>query len=162
MSRTARFVWVLAAATALCFVALTALSDGLKVQVASQSVAIFDARFFGYGPAQARAYLAGSSPEQAASYLGVFRQLDTLFPVLLCLALLGAMGLNRAGTSRGGLWVGCACAVLYLLSDLSENAHVAGLIRAGASVTDAAVAQASLRTLVKWGALALSFCVVRV
>lgn len=112
----------------------------------------FDGRIGGYGLAQAQAYLAWLQDNALTeTYLGTFRRIDSLFP----LAMFGL-----AASAIWGLWarparmvalLGLALCGVDLAADYTENALVAGLLRAGPeAVTAEAVARASLATQVKW------------
>lgn len=112
----------------------------------------FDGRIGGYGLREAETYLRWlAENDLTATYLGVFRQIDSVFP-------LAVFGLLASGV--WGLWarparmvalMGCGLAGVYLGADLVENARVAGLLRAGPdAVTAEAVARAALATQVKW------------
>lgn len=149
MSRSARFFWVCAVTAVLCFVALAVIS---KTTLEPEGMLIFDSRFTGYQAGPARDYLAWivQSPDALATYLGTFRQLDTVFPVLLTAALCGAVWLNTAGANpiRRVLLMGAPGA--YLMMDLMENAKVAEMLRSGVEASDLLIRQASTFTVMKW------------
>ena len=157
MSRAARVLWVGAVTAGLLFVALSVIAEGLKVDVDGRILAVFDAQLFGYPPQEGRMYLGALSDAQRQTYLGIFRQLDTVFPVLLCLVLLGAIWLNRGDKGRLARGIALGLPLLYLAFDLWENAGVARVLLAGAEATDAALSQVRLRTVGKWATLMLSF-----
>lgn len=139
------------AGAALLFAALAVLSN-LWLEPPGQLV--FDSRVAGYSLAEAKAYLSVLSADQVTLYLGVFRWIDTVFPVLLCVTLV-ALTVNRKGRDllRGVAVLG---ALLYLFFDLRENALVARILRAGEGLSEELVASASTATMMKWGALAVS------
>lgn len=159
MSRAARFFWVCAVCAALCFVALAVIS---KTTLEPVDMVIFDSRILGYSSAAARAYLdwIAQTPEALASYLGIFRQLDTAFPLLLSLALGGGIWLNAAGAHPARRVIMLGAPAAYLMMDLMENARVAEMLRSGVAVEDQAIAQASSFTTMKWALLAVSLLVL--
>ncbi len=106
----------------------------------------FDLRFSGYGPDEARAFLAALSAEGRAVYLGPQRLLDALYPALLAVVLAG--GVAALVRSR---WLRVVLLVAVLggmAADYLENARVAALLTADA-VTDEAIAAASRATVAK-------------
>ena len=123
---------------------------------------IFDSRFTGYEAGPAREYLTwiAQSPDALAAYLGPFRQLDTLFPILLTVALCGALWLHTDGSHpvRRLLLIGAPGA--YLLMDMMENARVAEMLQTGVEVADQVIGQASTFTVMKWTLLIVSLLVV--
>lgn len=157
MSRAARLLWVCAVTALLCFVGLAVLST---TALQPEGMAIFDSRLGGYTPSDARAYLAAVTPAQVAAYLGPFRQLDTVFPVLLTISLMGSIWLNSGGEARFRRITFLLGPAVYLALDLTENASVAQMLRDGVGVLDAQVQQASIYTRAKWMCLALSLLVV--
>lgn len=108
----------------------------------------FDLRLMGYSLGEARAYLAALSPEGAGLYLGPFRLLDTLVPMLVTATL--CLPLQR----RGQFWF--LPALAYGLFDLAENVAVARLLHTGPEVEAQAVALASGFTQAKFVALAVA------
>ncbi|MBF9043509.1 hypothetical protein HKCCE4037_09230 [Rhodobacterales bacterium HKCCE4037] len=113
----------------------------------------FDGRILGYSFAEAEAFLAALSADARVLYLTRIRHLDTIFPI--CLALLLAAPLWRLPT--GWMRALAVIPILYLVSDLAENAAVAGLLRVDpAALTPDLVTWASTLTQVKYAALGLS------
>ena len=152
MSRAARFFWVSAVTAVLCFVALAILSKG---SLEPDGMVIFDSRLGGYDLVAAQTYLGALNSEQIALYLGTFRQLDTVFPLLLALALGGGLWLNTSSWGKGARLGMMALPLGYLALDLLENAAVARLLRAGSEVKETSVAMASGLTQSKWVVLAV-------
>tara|TARA_R110002049_G_scaffold140930_6_gene302344 strand:+ start:1452 stop:1967 length:516 start_codon:yes stop_codon:yes gene_type:complete len=146
-----RLLWAGGLAALLCFVALAVMS---KFWLEPDGLIVFDSRLRGYDPAAARAYLAALSADQRALYLGAFRVLDTVFPIVL------------AGTLAGVIWRGAGVRLamvrvlallmpgVYLMLDLTENALVAVILRGQA--TDATIVLASALTQGKWLVLAVA------
>ena len=159
MSRAARFFWICALTAVLFFVALAAIS---KTALEAEGMLIFDSRVLGYEHAAAREYLTwiAQTPDGVSTYLGTFRQLDTVFPMLLAIALSGGIWLNTFGSNplRRGLLLGAPSA--YLLLDLMENARVAEMLRTGVTVADQVIQQASAFTVMKWALLVVSLLVL--
>lgn len=150
-----RLARITGAIAALLFAALAVLSN-LWLQPAGQLV--FDSRVAGYSLAEARAFLEVLNADQVALYLGLFRWIDTVFPVLLAVTLVALIA-NRKGRDllRG---VAAIAAFLYLFFDLRENALVARMLKTSENLSEELVASASMATMVKWGALAVSFGVL--
>jgi hypothetical protein len=139
----------------LCFVALVVLSKG---GLEPDGLKNFDSRFFGYSPQEARTYLAALElvPQARDTYLGMFRWLDTVFPVLLTISLAGAVWLNTSQMSALRRMLILCAPGGYLLMDLLENAEVARMVQAGSSVADDVVMRASGFTTAKWVLLMVS------
>lgn len=158
MSPTAHFIRVCAIAAAACFVALAVTS---KLWIEPDGMVVFDSRLTGYSDADARLFLETITQAQTQTYLGLFRWLDTVFPILLTISLIGTIWLNTAGerpVMRGLALLGPAA---YLAMDLSENALVARvLLQRWDPVSDAMILRASTYTQAKWMCLALSVLVV--
>ncbi|MFC6583343.1 hypothetical protein [Sulfitobacter aestuariivivens] len=93
MSRAARLLWGCAGLAALVFLALFGVSKGM---LEPAGMVIFDSRVWGYEPDEARRYLDGLDNMLLgrSTYLGIFRALDTVFPLLLTICLSGAIWLN--------------------------------------------------------------------
>lgn len=107
----------------------------------------FDLRPAGYSLAEARAYLAGLSPEARAFYLGPQHWLDTIYPGLLMLTL--GTAFHRL-FSRRMAWVATAVAVAAAGFDWLENAAVGAMLsRDPAAVMDAMIQVANLWTVLK-------------
>lgn len=156
-----RLVILLATLSVALFAVLAILSKGW---LEPDGVLIFDSRVMGYDLAAAEAYLSALSPDARALYLGPFRQLDTVFPIVLGLTLVGALWLSSMDLSLLARIAILAVPVLYVWADLQENARVAGILSGGGG--DAAlVAAASRLTQLKWltlgfGMLLLAGCAI--
>ena len=153
MSKAARFIRLCAIGATLCFAALAVLS---KVWIEPAGLAIFDSRFGGYSPSDVQEFLAAVTPAQIHNYLGPFRWLDTVFPLLLTVTLMGVIWLN----ARNVHVILRAFAVLgplaYLNMDLSENTLVAQMLQNAPQVSDSMALRASGYTQAKWICLAVS------
>lgn len=124
------------------FVELVPGADGLTP---------FDARFFGYTPAEGAAYLRALTGDARAVYLSDVRLLDTIFPIAL--AALLAWPLLRLPT---GAWRVFAILPLgYLSADLIENARIAKVLLADVAAPELFIA-ASQATIAKYGFLIIS------
>lgn len=121
---------------------------------------IFDSRLAGYTLQDAQVFIAALSEAQLAVYLGLFRWLDTLFPVLLAVSLIGAIWLNTHAEPRRMRTAALLGPLLYLVFDLLENAQVAQVLRAGSDLAAPLVDTAATYTQAKWMCLALSLLVV--
>ena len=159
MSRAARVFWVCALTAGLCFVALLVVS---KTTLETGGMFVFDNRVWGYDGTSAREYLMwiAGMPDAQATYLGMFHQLDTVFSVLLTVAMCGGIWLNTRGANivRRVLMLGAPGA--YLLIGLMENARVAEMLQTGVSVADQVIRQASSFTMMKWTLLVVSLLVM--
>lgn len=144
---------MMALASAVMFGALAVLS---KFWLEPAGQVIFDSRVQGYDLAEAQAYLAAIDEGQRALYLGLFRTLDTAFPVLLALTLVVGVVIRAPGALGLLRMIALAATVAYLALDLSENAVVAQILRSGETVTEALVARASGLTMGKWIALSVA------
>ena len=149
-----RLFW-LSLATALAFAALAGFAE---TQLRVDGMGVFDARLLGYTLAEARAYLAALTPDQAALYGGQFRLADTAFPALLALALLLCVRRHAKGGFRLALTMAVA---LYLAADYTENMLIGRLLKLGPEgITEQTVATASLFTQAKWAILALNLAAI--
>ncbi|MEW9919586.1 hypothetical protein AB2B41_08230 [Marimonas sp. MJW-29] len=158
MTATGKATTAAALGAAVLFVALGILTDR---HLQPDGMDPFDSRLTGYTGDEARLYLAAlAEAGSIETYLGLFRQLDTIFPVLLALTFLGAIWLGTRGLPLPLRLVLGLAPVAYLWADLGENARVAMMLRAGPAVDDATVAAASFFTRVKWSCLALSAMVI--
>ncbi len=153
MSRAARILWVSAVSAALCLVALAVLT---RLSLEPDGLPIFDSRLMGYSAPEARGFLSALNADQVAQYLGIFRQLDTVFPLLLAFSLGGTLWLNTVWVAWPLRAVLLVLPVIYLICDLSENAKVAVMLRSGVDVSDQIIAQASRLTQIKWVVLGVS------
>lgn len=124
-------------------------------------LAPFDSRFTGYSAEEARKYMAALARVQGTeTYLGVFRALDTVFPVLLALTFLGAIWVNTGALGLPWRVLLVAAPALYLYTDLFENARVAQMLVAGPDVASGLVRKASTLTQVKWICVAASLATI--
>lgn len=123
---------------------LSAEADGLRM---------LDMRPLGYSFEEARAYLNALSDEGRVFYLNVQHRLDLVYPAVLALSFIAAFFWAMRGPLRWGL---SAVAVLGAGADYLENMRVAGLLRVP-EPTVQMVADASLATVVKSGAVTLCF-----
>ncbi|MDF3415740.1 hypothetical protein HKX54_14800 [Sulfitobacter sp. M57] len=118
---------------------------------------IFDAHFGGYSVDAARLYLAAlKQAGRTELYLGVFRVLDTVLPILLSFTLAGVIWTQARGMPKVVRGVVALTPCVYLWLDLSENAAVAHLLRFGPQVSAGAILQASAYTVAKWICLTLA------
>lgn len=147
MSGPARIVRGAAVLALLFLLALLVLSKGW---LEPADLLIFDSRFGGYSLTEAQRYLEALGAEGRLLYLGIYRWLDTLFPVLTTLALGGVIWLNTAlFNSAIRLLLLCA-PIAYVMLDLGENALVAELLRADFISNQSVVDRASQLTQAKW------------
>ncbi|MBB5516720.1 hypothetical protein FHS89_002760 [Rubricella aquisinus] len=149
MSARRASLWVLGALI-LVMIAIMKLVTGPILLEAAEGQRIFDARF-GYSYEEARAYLKALDPHGLRVYLGPQRQIDTIFPVLMALFVIGLTlrSINIASWgSRGAFILG---AVAMAGFDLLENARVADMLVSGAMIiTPEQVAAASTVTIFKF------------
>ena len=139
--------WALPIAAALSYAVLVGWY-GRQVQAAAGGLMPFDLRWSGYGPAEAREFLAALTPEGRGTYLGPVRITDTLFPILFTLTLCLPL--------RGWSAPWFLPALAYGLLDLAENMAVARLLHAGPEVAAGPVAFASALTMAKFAALVVA------
>lgn len=157
MSHPAQFIRVCAVAAVLCLVALVIIS---KLWIAPAGMVIFDSRLAGYAPADARVFLDTITPAQTQTYLGLFRRLDTAFPILLTVSFLGTIWLNTGAEKPRMRVMALLGPVAYLALNLSENALVAQILSTGSIVGEETILRASTYTQAKWMCFALSVLVV--
>ena len=139
--------WLLPLAAAASYLALIlVLSPLLSAETAG--MVPFDLRLLGYSAEEAHAYLSVMTPAGQALYLGPIRLNDTIFPVLLMLAL--CLPLRRWH------WAFSLPALAYGVLDLAENWAIARLIRTGAQVDADSVALASALTMAKFAAVTVA------
>lgn len=153
MTRAGRILRTLAAAAAGMFAVLAAMSVGW---LSPEGLSNFDARVLGYDADDARTYLAVLPDSSRALYLGWFRLLDTVFPVLAALAIGGILWLNTADWHILRRVVSLGMVLAYLLMDLAENSVVGRILETGDLVDSTLVGRASDLTQLKWLFLALS------
>lgn len=156
MSGAAAF-WLLAAVTAALYLAMI-FGTLKRIREDADGIAPFDLRRTGYGPEEARAFLAALSEHGRALYLGPQRLLDGVFLVLFTATLVAAI--NWAWERPWSL-VFSAVAVAAGILDAVENVLVARMLRAGAGgVTDAEVRRASRTTVAKFALVGVSFAAI--
>ncbi len=153
MSRAGHILGLIAVVAAILFAVLAVISLGW---LSPQGQSNFDARFLGYDVADAQAYLSVLPKEDKVLYLGLFRWIDTVFPLLAAVAIGGATWLNSS--SRTMLWRMASLGIVaaYLILDLAENAFVAQMLRSDVPVTAGLVEKTSVITQLKWVFLAVS------
>ena len=151
MTPLGRATLIAAVPAAILFATLLVLTE---LYLSPEGLAPFDARLFGYSSDEADAYLAAlAASGGTALYLGLFRALDTVFPLLLTLAFLGALWVNTHGFWRGVRLVFVICPLVYLTADLWENARVAQILTVGLPTSPEYVALTSMVTRAKWAAV---------
>lgn len=123
-------------------------------------VGAFDSSFGGYSLAQAQGFTAALSDDALKQYLGTFRVLDTLFPVLFAVTMLGVIWLCTQHRSWGLRVFLLLHVPIYLYCDLSENAQVAEILNAGPELAEEMIARASTYTRVKWIMVLLSLAIL--
>ncbi len=148
-----RILRITGALSAALFLVLLILAKGW---LGAGGFSIFDDHFAGYSVASARDYLSALSAEQTALYLGLFRWIDTVFPIMLTFTLAGVIWTQARGMSRLVRGFVALTPCVYLMLDLSENAAVAHLLNIGPQVSAGAILQASAYTIAKWISLTLA------
>ncbi|WP_323779777.1 hypothetical protein [Thalassovita sp.] len=125
---------------------LAALTDGQM---------ILDMRPTGYSHAEVVDYLVALGDDGRVFYLTVQHRLDLAYPALLA----ASFGIGFAILYRGWLrWGLIGAAVLGMVADYTENAHVAAILHAGAGAVSVEMVQsASFWTLVKSAADSLCY-----
>jgi hypothetical protein len=96
----------------------------------------FDLRPFGVTQSVAQEYLSGLGMAGRAIYARIVMPVDTIFPVLMTLALVLT---TRRIVGRFG-WA-ILPAILYLLAELAENQIIFGLMSAGPDAATASLVQ---------------------
>ncbi|MGC1503073.1 MAG: hypothetical protein WA782_02930 [Sulfitobacter sp.] len=149
-----RILKITGAVSAVLFVFLAILG---KVWLQPQGFAVFDAHFGGYSVEAAREYLAAlEEAGRTGLYLGLFRGVDTVFPLLLTFTLAGVIWTQARGMPGVVRGVIALTPCVYFGLDLAENAAVAHLLHFGPQVSAGAILQASAYTLAKWICLTLA------
>ncbi|KIN61893.1 hypothetical protein Z946_749 [Sulfitobacter noctilucicola] len=141
------------AVSALLFAVLALMS---LAWLQADGMGVFDARFGGYGVDESRSYIAALSDDQTALYQGAFRQIDTVFPILLAITLIGVIWQHARNVNAVVRGVIALSPCVYLALDLAENAAVAHMLTTGPQVSAGAILQASAYTVAKWISLALA------
>lgn len=117
----------------------------------------FDLRPTGYGFADAQAFLTALSPEGRALYAGAQAMLDAVYPPLLFASLGIALWYLSADLRQITRYMLVAVAAIGMAADGFENVAVRDMLIAGAEgITPAMVANASLLTVAKSAANAVS------
>jgi hypothetical protein len=147
-----RLVKLSCAISLVLFLVLAALSKGW---LEPDGALIFDSRLGGYTLAEAQAYLGMLDAGQKQLYLGWFRWLDTVFPVLLTFFLSGVLWGQAPGVHPAMRLSLLIIPAAYLVMDLVENALVADMLRSAALDAET-VTLASGFTMAKWSFLALA------
>jgi len=142
---TGSLIRVLVVVTALWYLAM--IAAGVIWLRPEGGFPPLDARLIGYRPDAVEGWLAGLTDRGRVLLLGPFRWADTIFPLLLGATLaLAAFMLDRR-------WL-AALALIYIALDLSENAAIAAVLRAGPDGLDPAmVGRASGLTVSKWAVI---------
>ncbi|MCX7558967.1 hypothetical protein OS190_05255 [Sulfitobacter sp. F26204] len=153
-----RLLWCLAATSLVVFAVLAYLS---VFRLVAEGQMIFDSRMAGYSVEAGRMYLQALTSEQTVLYLGPFRVLDTVLPILLALTMALFTWHHAAGVSVPLRLMAALSPCVYLLLDLRENVFVALLLETGPQVSAGAILQASAYTVGKFISLmlALLLCV---
>lgn len=154
MSLPGKATALVAGLAAACFAALGVLT---KRHLSPDGLDPFDAHLTGYTHGEARGYIAALAETGGTEvYLGLYRQLDTAFPVLLTLTFLGAIWIASRALPMLVRLAFALAPVGYLWADLTENARVADMLRAGDAVDPSMVGSASTFTQIKWSFVGLS------
>ncbi len=148
-----RILKIMGLQSAALFIALVVLA---KFMIEPEGFTIFDSHFGGYSVAEARDFLTALSEKQTQTYLGLFRTLDTVFPVLLALTLAGVIWTQARAMHVAVRAVIALSPCVYLGLDLAENASIALLLVTGPQVSAGAILQASAYTVAKWISLTLA------
>jgi hypothetical protein len=147
-------ILLVAAAVAMVAVSATMLGWSVPHIAALGGGQPFDVRFFGYGHAEAVAFLKALGPEGASFYANVQLRLDTAFPILYFVALswLLASIFGWAGFAGvGRVVVACIVVAVPTLLDFAENAAIREMLRLGPdAVTPELVSWASACSTTKW------------
>ncbi|WP_390915234.1 hypothetical protein [Pseudosulfitobacter sp. SM2401] len=133
----------------LGFIVLIVLSE----QRLGVGEGLLDGRIGGYTVQDVYLYLQQISPQDRAFYLGPFRTLDTVVPLVMALGLAGMIWLHSAPILR----VAALLPLFYLGFDWYENALVAQILTDGLKGLDMhLVTKASQMTVAKWAFLLAS------
>lgn len=140
-----------------CFVILAVMS---KLWIEPDGMTIFDSRLAGYDLADAQAFVAALNADQLGIYLGPFRIIDTIFPLLLTGFLWRTIWVGTAAEGTPMRVSAMLGPLLYLVFDLMENAQVAAILQSQGALAPDLVGHASTLTQAKWMCLALSLLVM--
>ena len=143
-----RFLRLITTVTALNYAALIGMGV-FKIMPATQGLKPFDLRYFGYSYDDALAYLATLNIETTEMLLGPVRWLDTSFPLLFTITMLGWGWVLSEGLSKVVRGLTIALPLIYLALDYLENFLVAKMI-AGILPSAAQVQMASTMTVWKF------------
>lgn len=117
----------------------------------------FDGHIGGYSVEAARGYLAAlETVGRTDLYLGLYRWVDTVLPVLLTFTLAGVIWTQARKVQPVLRVVVTLTPCVYLWLDLAENAAVAHLLSFGPQVSAGAILQANAYTVAKWICLTLA------
>ncbi len=118
-----------------------------KISAIAGGLAPFDMRPSGYSFEDARAIFSAISAEGREFYLNIQQSLDTIYPALVGIVLVGGLiGLDRGGWG----WVLSLFAIAGSLFDYIENASVRLMLLTDLeSITEEMVADASSWTILK-------------
>ncbi|MGB7336213.1 MAG: hypothetical protein WBD01_10535 [Salaquimonas sp.] len=141
-----KIYWVWVAITLLIYLAMILWSLPKISEMAGGALA-FDLRPAGYSFDEARSFLTSLGPEGADFYLHTQQLLDTAYPGMLGVTLVGALiGLDRGGWG----WVLSVFAISGSIFDYFENIAVRSMLITGSgNVTNKMVEEASSWTFLK-------------
>ena len=138
--------WCVFAATGVVY-AIMLLGTLPAISEGAAGLIPFDMRPFGYSTADAQTFLDSLTDDARASYLGPQRLLDSVFPALYGLSLIGAFRVLIANRSlRRALILVAVCAAL---ADYVENIRVARMLLHDGLVPATLVSAASQATVIK-------------
>ena len=125
----------------MVFGTLPAISEG------AAGLVPFDMRPFGYSTADAQTFLDALTDDSRATYLGLQRRLDSVFPALFGISLFGAF--FALVPHRGLRWVLILVAFCAVTADYVENVRIARMLLHDGLVPAAIVSAASHATVTK-------------
>ena len=142
--------WLTVTMTVAVYLAIVAWSAP-TISSHAGGLAIFDLRPTGYNYQDAQAFLDALSVEGRQFYLNVQHRLDLIYPPLLALTLIWAIG--RLADAHRTAAVLAIFPMIAMIADLLENAAVADLLEGGSQMMTAEmVSRASWHTIAKSGA----------
>lgn len=149
ISKRWKIYWLIFAVTLIVYLTMVLWSLP-KISEMADGAAPFDLQLTGYSFETAKTFISEIGSEGRDFYLNTQQLLDTVYPALLGLTLLGALiGLDRGGWG----WVLSIFAIAGCVFDYLENAAVRVMLQSGPqSLTQAMVENASGWTVLK------SFC----
>lgn len=133
MSNSRLLLWFLSV-SAVIILAVMNLGTVPEIRDAAGGMQIFDNRPAGYNFDTAHEFLTELYKGDRSGldlYLGVQRRLDTLFPLVLMVAMPWALWVVSEGWPRPYRHFGVICGILGPFCDLVENYFVAIMLRAG-------------------------------